>query len=77
MLDITTKAVADYIKANDIPIDEISKNTNISHSILTKALVNLKRSLRANEFLAICVALEKDPNDFKILPARPTQIITK
>lgn len=77
MIDSTTKAVADFIKSKAIPLNKISENTNIPNSVLTKALVELNRSLRANEFLAICVALEKDPNDFKILPARPTQIITK
>jgi DNA-binding Xre family transcriptional regulator len=65
MIDSTTKIVADYIQQKDIPINEISKNTAISKNNLHKSLIKLIRPLRANEFLAICAFLEKNPSDFK------------
>ena len=65
MIDIVTKAVADYIKGEEISIDELSKNTDISGDSLSNSLIKLTRPLKANEFLAICAFLEKDPNDFK------------
>jgi DNA-binding Xre family transcriptional regulator len=65
MIDSTTKKVADYIRMEDITIKEISKNTAISNNNLHKSLTELIRPLRANEFLAICSFLKKNPNDFK------------
>jgi hypothetical protein len=57
--------VADYIKQTDIPIKVISRCTDISNNILNRSLNELARPLRANEFLAICAFLGKNPNDFK------------
>ena len=65
MIDSTTKMVATYIRQQDIPIKELSQNTAISTNILNKSLTELIRPLRANEFLAICAFLEKNPSDFK------------
>ena len=65
MMTSITKTLADYIKQKDIPIKELSRCTNISNNILHKSLNKLVRPLRANEFLAICDFLNKNPNDFK------------
>ena len=65
MLTFTTKMVANYIKQKGIPIKELSRNTDISEYTLDRSLNKLVRPLRANEFLAICAFLEKNPNDFK------------
>jgi DNA-binding Xre family transcriptional regulator len=65
MIDFATKAVADYIKQKDIQIKALSRSTDISDNILNRSLNKLARPLRANEFLAICVFLKKNPSDFK------------
>ena len=65
MIDSTSKMVADYIRQKDIPISKISQNTAISNNNLHKSLTELIRPLRANEFLAICAFLKKNPNVFK------------
>ena len=70
MITFTTKTVANYIKQKGIPIKELSRSTDISDYILYRSLYKMVRPLRANEFLAICAFLEKNPDDFKkdILP---------
>jgi hypothetical protein len=65
MIDFATKAIADYIKQEGIQIKVISQKTNISDNILDMSLNNLVRPLRANEFLAICAFLDKNPIAFK------------
>jgi hypothetical protein len=65
MIDFATRMVANYIKQKDISIKAISGCTNISSNILRRSLDKLVRPLRANEFLAICDFLKKNPNDFK------------
>lgn len=65
MQTFTTEMVANYIKQKGIPIKELSRNTDISEYTLDRSLNKLVRPLRANEFLAICAFLEKNPNDFK------------
>ena len=65
MVDFATRMVANYIKQKDISIKVISGCTNISNNILRRSLDKLVRPLRADEFLAICDFLKKNPNDFK------------
>lgn len=65
MLDCATLMLADYIKQKDISIKVISGCTNISNNVLNKSLNELARPLRANEFLAICDFLKKNPRDFQ------------
>lgn len=65
MADLATKMLADYIKQTAIPLQEISEHTDISTSALRRSLTELARPLRANEFLAICDFLKKNPADFK------------
>lgn len=66
MTCFATSMMAQYIKANNISIDEISKCTNISKNILKRSLCDLSRPLRANEFLAICAFVQIDARDLSL-----------
>ncbi len=61
-----TKAVANYIKSKGISVKTISERTGISYSVLYDSLCSKTRNrdLRADEFMAVCNFLEKDPRDF-------------
>ena len=64
-MDIATKKLADYIKEKGIAITEISSTTKIPYIALWSSLSpSGTRDLRADEFLAVCLFLEKNPMDF-------------
>lgn len=56
--------MADYIARCAISRAAISRSTGISEGILRRCLIQLERSLQADEFLGLCVFLEKNPMDF-------------
>lgn len=62
--DPATNLAADYITRCAISRAEISRSTGISEGILRRCLVQRERSLRADEFLRLCVFLGKEPMDF-------------
>jgi hypothetical protein len=64
MTDYSTKAVAHYVKNKGIQIKVLAKGTGISVNVLYRALNDEARSLRADEFLAVCGFIEKDPIEF-------------
>ncbi|MBP3488841.1 MAG: hypothetical protein J6K53_10650 [Roseburia sp.] len=62
---IATKNVAAYINKMGISIKAISNNTGLSQGVLYSSLgTGRERELRADEFLAICIFLDKDPMGF-------------
>lgn len=62
--DSATNRVADYINALGFKVSVISRKTGIPDGMLYKSISDRERSLRADEFLRICVFLKKDPSDF-------------
>ena len=63
-MDNITQAVSAFIKDKGIQVSTISRKTGISRDILHNSFSG-KRKLRADEYLAVCDFLEKDPKDFK------------
>lgn len=63
-MDGATKNLVKYVEEKGISVAAISKNTGFSPGVLYPSFKN-KRALRADEFLAICSFLEKNPLDFK------------
>lgn len=64
-MDIATKKLADYIKEKGIAITAISSTTKIPYSALWSSLSpSGTRDLRADEFLAVCLFLEKKSYGF-------------
>ncbi len=60
-----TKKMADYVGKMGISIKAISKKTGLSTNILYRSLGNGRgRELRVDEFLSICIFLDKDPMYF-------------
>lgn len=61
-----TKAIADYIKEKGISVKKVSDKTGIPYCVLYDSLCSKTRNrdLRADEFMAVCNFLEKDPRDF-------------
>lgn len=57
------KILSDYIKNNGIKYSFIARKTGIEARII-QMIVNSERYLRADEFIAICIALNLDPNYF-------------
>lgn len=55
--------VAQYIKAMGIKQSMIAKKTGLTDNMVSDIL-NGKRKMSADEFVRICKALEKNPNDF-------------
>ena len=64
MADHTTSLAADYICRLGVKQSAISRATGISEGILRRSLSTRKRSLRAEELLAICAFLQVDPMRF-------------
>lgn len=59
-----TKAVSDFIKDKGFQIKVIAQKTGVSQNILYNSFSG-NRKLRADEYLAICHFLGKDPKDFE------------
>lgn len=64
-MDCATRAVAKYIREKGYSLLKMSEKTGIPYGRLYPC-VSAKRSLRADEFLAVCKFLEKNPFDFKL-----------
>jgi len=62
--DVTTTNVSQYVAQQGIKISKISRDTEISDGILRRCLTTRSRELRADEFMKLCVFLEKSPFDF-------------
>ena len=60
-LDVTGKMV-DYIRNNQIAVDQIARDTHISAS---KLRGETRDRLMASEFLELCRYLNVSPEDFK------------
>lgn len=56
-------ALRDYVKANGIKQRFISEATGIKEYSISDIFCN-RREMRADEFIKICCAIKKDPNDF-------------
>jgi len=64
-MNTATRRLAGYIKEKGFTITAISMGTGISYGKLDKSLnPEGKRELRADEYLAICGFIEKNPMDF-------------
>lgn len=61
-----TKNVSDYIKRKGFNLSEIARKTGCSYDSIYASLnkENSKRELRADEFINICMLIEKNPFDF-------------
>ncbi len=64
LADITTINISDCICKMGIKIAALSRGTGISDNILRRSIVKKERSLRADEAIAICIFLGKDPSEF-------------
>lgn len=64
MADVITTNVSNYIKRMGINISALSRASGVSDGILRRSIVRKERSLRADEAIAICKFLGKDPFDF-------------
>lgn len=62
MMDVTN-AVSKFVKDKGFQIKVIAQRTGVSQNALYNSLSG-KRKLRADEYLAICDFLGKDPKDF-------------
>jgi len=62
--DVITTNVSNYIKRMGINISALSRASGVSDGILRRSIVRKERSLRADEAIAICKFLGKDPFDF-------------
>ena len=61
----TTQLLSDYIRGRGFSQKAISNATGIPTSILYPSLARtVRRPLRADEFLAICIYLQVDPMSF-------------
>lgn len=69
---IVTQNVAKYVNEMGISIKTLSKKTGISTGVLYPSLSESgrKRELRADEFLTICIFLNKNPMDFCCEPEK-------
>ena len=57
--------LASYIKSHGISLRFLSRSTGIPYGIICRCLSpSRNRELRANEFCAICIAIDKNPMDF-------------
>ena len=65
-MDITTMELAEYVRNKGISLEHMSAATGISANRLRRSLEKRSRSLPANEYLAICDFLKKDPHDFMV-----------
>lgn len=63
MKDIT-QAVSEFVRERGFRINAIAEQTGISRNVLYHSFSG-KRKLRADEYLAICDFLGKDPEDFR------------
>ena len=64
-MDTATVLLSQYIRQMGIQLTVISRHTGIPYGQLWASLAHQgTRKLRANEFLAICAFLTKDPMDF-------------
>lgn len=61
----------EYVIANGIKQIYIVQKTGLSANTISKILTG-KRRILADEFLTICVALDIDPNIFRISPKEKT-----
>ena len=59
------EAVRDFVKQNGIKQRYISEVTGIKEYSISDIFC-LRREMRADEFLKICIAIRKSPDDFTI-----------
>ena len=59
-----TKAISEFIKDKGFQIKIIAQKTGVSQNVLYNSFSG-KRKLRADEYLAVCDFLGKDPNYFR------------
>ena len=62
-MDTVTKNVGKYIKSKGVAISKISSETGIKQGVLYPCFSG-RRSLRADEFLAVCAFLGVNPKSF-------------
>lgn len=62
MKDVT-KSLSAYVKDKGIRYKSISDNTGLSYDVVYNSMER-GRKLRADEFMSICLFLEKNPADF-------------
>lgn len=62
--DKATNQVADCIQKLGVKYTSMAREIGISEGILRRSLIMRERSLRADEFLAICRFLGREPFDF-------------
>lgn len=60
------EAVRDFVKTNGIKQRYISEVTGIKEYSISD-IFTLRREMRADEFLKICLAIRKSPNDFIVV----------
>ena len=67
---VVQNRVAEYIRSMGIKQATICEKTGISVSALSAMLTN-RRKMTADEFEQICIAIEKEPNDFFVMKENP------
>lgn len=64
MADVITTNISNYIKRAGVNISALSRASRISDGVLRRSIVRRERSLRADEAIAICEFLGKEPFEF-------------
>lgn len=62
----TQKRIADYISANGIKQSFIVEKTGLNKNVISGILTS-SRKMSADEYVQICKALNKTPNDFMLI----------
>ena len=69
--DHATKAIAAFVSDRGIALTAIAGGTGIAYHAICDSLGKKTRTLRADEFLAVCRFIQQDPFRFMKKNARP------
>lgn len=69
---MTGLKIKKYLDDNGIRYSFVSEKTGIPMNVLSPIL-NAKRKMSVEEYFLICIALNKEPNDFSDLKKHPQQ----
>ena len=71
-MSVVTKKLSNYVKAKKVNISALARETGVPYSALYNSLCEEERdrSLRDDEFVAVCLFLGVDPMDFAEKPEK-------
>lgn len=71
-MSVVTKKLSNYVKAKKVNISALARETGVPYSALYNSLCKEERdrSLRDDEFVAVCSFLGVDPMDFAEKPKK-------